>query len=323
MPKYLVNDTSLSSIADAIRTKGGTSNELEFPTEFISAIEDLPTGGGTYQAKTGITPTTSSQTILPDNGYDALSSVQINAMPVGVAGTPTATKGTVSNNSVSVTPSVTNTTGYITGSTETGTPVTVSASELVSGSETKTENGTYDVTNLAELVVNVASSGGVLNVVTGTFKGTTTGAAMDVDLNYTGSGYPVAFLVYVSGGPRNMTAASGTNAYNWFHLVQRFVCAFIVGIKNETGTTPTYKTSGTENSMLVYQYRKNSASAYDNFNGTSSNGGNVCSGTDAIPNNSTGIFHFKASNKISVYIADTSYGFAANIEYTYHVIYSS
>lgn len=78
----------------------------------------------------------------------------------GTAGTPTATKGSVSNHTISVTPSVTNTTGYITGSTKTGTAVTVSASELVSGSETKTENGIYNVTNLAELVVNVSSGGG-------------------------------------------------------------------------------------------------------------------------------------------------------------------
>ena len=116
------------------------------------------------QAKTNISPTTSSQTIQPDSGYDGLSSVQINAMPSGTAGTPTASKGTVSNHSVSVTPSVTNTTGYISGGTKTGTAVTVSASELVSGSETKTSNGTYDVTNLAELVVNVSSGGSSKNV---------------------------------------------------------------------------------------------------------------------------------------------------------------
>ena len=117
-----------------------------------------------FQEKTNIDPTSSSQTIRPSLGYDALSSVQINAMPSGTAGTPTATKGTVSNHSVSVTPSVTNTTGYITGSTISGTAVTVSASELVSGSETKTTNGTYDVTNLAELVVNVSGGGSSKNV---------------------------------------------------------------------------------------------------------------------------------------------------------------
>lgn len=118
------------------------------------AIVGTASGGGTYQSKTNINPTTSSQTITADSGYDALSSVQINAMPSGTEGTPTATKGTVSNHSISVTPSVTNTAGYIAGGTRTGTAVTVTASELVSGSQTVTDNGIVDVTNLAS--VNVA-----------------------------------------------------------------------------------------------------------------------------------------------------------------------
>lgn len=46
MADYLVTDTELTSIADAIRTKGGTSASLEFPTEFVSAINDIETGGG-------------------------------------------------------------------------------------------------------------------------------------------------------------------------------------------------------------------------------------------------------------------------------------
>ena len=161
-------------ITDTTDTHGGTIRTLTGTT--ISGTKSITSNGTgidvasyayvnvavptsvSLQAKTNISPTTSSQTISPDNGYDGLSSVQINAMPSGTAGTPTASKGTVSNHQVSVTPSVTNTTGYITGSTKTGTAVTVSASELVSGSETKTANGTYDVTNLASLVVNVSGS---------------------------------------------------------------------------------------------------------------------------------------------------------------------
>lgn len=73
----------------------------------------------------------------------------------GTAGTPSATKGTVSNHAISVTPSVTNTTGYITGGTKSGTAVTVSASELVSGSQTITDNGTVNVTNLASVTVAI------------------------------------------------------------------------------------------------------------------------------------------------------------------------
>lgn len=75
-------------------------------------------------------------------------------IPSGTAGTPTATKGTVSSNSVSVTPSVTNVTGFITGGTKTGTAVTVSASELVSGTKNITASGTTDVTNYANASVS-------------------------------------------------------------------------------------------------------------------------------------------------------------------------
>ena len=38
-------DASLATIADAIRTKGGTSASLAFPDGFVSAVEAIPTGG--------------------------------------------------------------------------------------------------------------------------------------------------------------------------------------------------------------------------------------------------------------------------------------
>ena len=38
-------DTDLTSVASAIRTKGGTSADLTFPSGFVSAIEDMPSGG--------------------------------------------------------------------------------------------------------------------------------------------------------------------------------------------------------------------------------------------------------------------------------------
>lgn len=52
------------------------------------------------QAKSNISPTLSSQTITADNGYDGLSSVQINAMPSGSATTPATT--ITANPSISV-----------------------------------------------------------------------------------------------------------------------------------------------------------------------------------------------------------------------------
>lgn len=46
MATKTVQDSSLTSIANAIRTKGGTTAPLEFPTDFVTAIQDIPTGGG-------------------------------------------------------------------------------------------------------------------------------------------------------------------------------------------------------------------------------------------------------------------------------------
>ena len=41
MAKYIATDTDLTSVANAIRTKGGISSQLEFPTGFVSAIGAL------------------------------------------------------------------------------------------------------------------------------------------------------------------------------------------------------------------------------------------------------------------------------------------
>lgn len=202
-------DADLTTVANAIRTKGGTSAQLAFPAEFVSAIQAIPTGGG-----------------------------------------------------------------------------------------------------------------GASNIVTGTFKGTTTGAAMDITLPYTGTGYPIAVMIYPTGGANNSTAASGTNAYKWYTLIQRYAIAMWTMSKTEIDTAPSYNNPGLLNTLgVVMALYKNSASSATSYSRTGSqssgNYGQTPSGTaiDCVT--------FKSATKMSVYIASTSYGFAANIEYTYYVIYSS
>lgn len=114
---------------------------------------------GTITSRSASDLTASGDTVTVPAGHYAAQATK--SVAAGTAGTPTASKGTVSNHAVTVTPSVTNTAGYISGGTKTGTGVSVSASELVSGSQNITTNNTYDVTNLASVVVNVASSGKV------------------------------------------------------------------------------------------------------------------------------------------------------------------
>jgi len=41
-------DADLTSVANAIRAKGGTSADLAFPAGFVSAVQAIPSGGGGY-----------------------------------------------------------------------------------------------------------------------------------------------------------------------------------------------------------------------------------------------------------------------------------
>lgn len=52
MAQYVVTDAELTSVADAIRARGGTSAQLSFPGDFVSAVNAIPTdGGGTAEPK--------------------------------------------------------------------------------------------------------------------------------------------------------------------------------------------------------------------------------------------------------------------------------
>lgn len=80
---YLTTTSEITSIADAIRTKGGTSASLVYPTGFVTAIQNLPSGGSTpTQTKSVSYTSNGTATINPDSGY-ALSSVSVTvAIPV-------------------------------------------------------------------------------------------------------------------------------------------------------------------------------------------------------------------------------------------------
>ena len=74
MADYKVTDTELTSIANAIRTKGGTQAQLEFPTGFVSAVQAIPTGGGV------IVPLSATQNgvYTPPSGTDGYAPVTVN-----------------------------------------------------------------------------------------------------------------------------------------------------------------------------------------------------------------------------------------------------
>ena len=173
-----------------------------FGTEYsgVTGIKATDNYGNT---KTYIRP--DGTVTISSSGTTDVTAYASASVAAGSTGTPTASKGAVNNHAITVTPSVTNSTGYITGGTKTGTGVTVAASELVSGSETKTANGTYDVTNLASLVVNVSGGGSVQ-----TDTKTATASNYPTSLSFTSmKGEPKMFTVRLNA----QVSSSGSTTY--------------------------------------------------------------------------------------------------------------
>lgn len=164
------------------------------------------------------------------------------------------------------------------------------------------------------VITESGGSGGVSNLVTGTFKETTTGVK-SIDLDYSGNGYPIAVLIYPTEGAYN--SAAGT-IYN---LVQRYVVVEWAMTKSRMTTAPTYGSSGgAANYGVTAWIYKNSTSSATTYSRSSAMNTSTYSGNPSASGSS--VCKFNSATVMRIFIADASYGFAPNVEYTYRVIYS-
>ena len=249
----------------------------------VGAISSTYVGSGITQ-RDDSDLSVSGATVTVPSGYYADNETATVAS--GSAGTPTASKGTVSNHQVSITPSVTNTTGYISGGTINGTAVSVSASELVSGTKSISANGTgIDVTNYASVDVAVPTGSATLITKNITANGTYNASSDSADgyssvtVNVSGGGG----LVYETGTWTPTTDISGptisfqnahteapvfvmisdaTGSYDdTTHTCQSFVYG---DWEKAFGTTINPSTSSSQYALYRGVYRASNATAYSN-----------------------------------------------------------
>ena len=163
--------------------------------------------------------------------------------------------------------------------------------------------------------------------VTGTFVGGTklvqgtftTGSAAGngtVNLNYTGTGYPIAAIVYVDGGVYN-SAITG-----WYNSVQRYAVGQWTMTKSVMTSTPTYTTSGNQNAGVTTSIYKNSTSSSTSYTRTSAMATNVFSSSNAA-NGAVTCVRLKSATSLSYYVNTSSYGLLPSTKYAYIIIYSS
>lgn len=238
--KVILNGTTLMDVTQKTVTAG----------DMLSGTTALKNDGtditGSIASKSSSDLAASGATVTAPAGYYASNATK--SVASGTAGTPTASKGAVSNHSVSVTPSVTNTTGFITGDTKTGTAVTVSASELVSGTLSISSNDTYDVTNYASASVLVPSTAPNIQSLSITSNGTYT-ASGGID------GYS-PITVNVSGG--------GGGSYPWFgpNTVKDYTKTITINLSEDT-SWDSWTASTTATSILAAPSTNDFTYAFD------------------------------------------------------------
>lgn len=95
------------------------------------------------------------------------------------------------------------------------------------------------------ITTGTASGGGASNIVQGTFTSSATRAGnVTVNIPYSGSGYPIAAMVFIAGGVYNNTTGGNTD---WYNSVDRYDVGSWYMTKARQNTAPGYTTSGADN----------------------------------------------------------------------------
>lgn len=196
-------------------------------------------------------------------------------------------------------------------------------SKLGNKGVTTSYNSSSGLLGLVSQISNIQT--GCPNVVQGSFTtGATRNTTQNITINYSGTGYPIAVMVFIKGGAYNNSSTGNTT---WYNSVNRYDVGHYSMSKARGTTTPTWSTSGSDNYGVVDIIYKNSTSTSTTYSRTSTMTANVFTSSSTSAQASTACVRFKGNAKaMSVYIGNKgsgSIGFASNTEYSYIVVYSS
>lgn len=158
-----------------------------------------------------------------------------------------------------------------------------------------------------------SGGGGASNMVTGTFTTSSTAGYYNINVPYTGSGYPLVIVVVVETGAYH----SGTE---WYSSAQRYAVGQWTCTKAAFASAPSYSTSGAANQgVTTWVYKNTSSTSYSRSSAMSTN---VYSSSNASAAGATCV-RYKSGNVLSYYVNTSSYGLLPEETYRYFIIYSA
>lgn len=168
--------------------------------------------------------------------------------------------------------------------------------------------------------ISTGGGGGCVKLVQGTFTtGTTRNTTGTVSIAYTGTGYPIAVMVYMKSGTYDPNDS-------WYSTVAQYDADGFMAIKAQMSSTPTFVSSGSvpanqATATVVYKSNATTATTHTRAGSQSAvmyNSSDASTGYNCI--------RFKNSTKVlSYYIGNTAsnrVGLAPSKEYAYIIVYS-
>lgn len=185
-----------------------------------------------------------------------------------------------------------------------------------------TANGTYAAPAghaYTPVTVNVSGGGGASNFVTGEFTATAEkGAVQEIDIPYSGAGYPIAGIVYVKGGAYNSSDTS-----DWYSSTQRHAVGVWAMVKCVVGSTPDYSLNGALNTASTIAMYKNSTSNAGAMGAGAARAEVIYTASNDPTATASKCVVIKSRKKIKIMVANTSYGLLQGVTYSYLFCYSS